>query len=170
VLVSAYAWAQFPYDNLCDPVNPENTGYNGVYTYIDQEGEAQQVTVEQDTPVVFCNQNWWEYEGFFFPPTSGVQPEGLRWMRGTQEQLADIYGWSSVAAVVIFVVGFFGNAITRFLLSWFRGVTEPQGQNQNIDFSSCEIEGYVPQIKKGGFPFPFIACVVDHIDPVSRYT
>lgn len=167
VLVSAYAWAQFPYDNVCVAENA-TAGVSGIYLYQDGD-EIREVAVEEDVPVVFCQQSWRYFEGFPFPPTSRLQPDGLRFMTDSQETLANIYGWTAVAVTVGFVVYFFGAAITRFLLSWFRAVYKPSGQDQNIDFSSnADIYGYVPQIKKGGFAFPFLACNVDQIDPVSH--
>jgi len=166
-LASAYAWAQFPYDNLCDPENAES-GADGNYSYVDTDGNIAQQEVTQPTPVVYCDQNWLNWTGVPFPPTSEVQYEGLTWMRGTQERLTDIYGWSSLAALVAFIVIFFGNSITRFLLSWFRGVLAPESQNQYIDFSSNpDMVGFVPQIKASGFSFPFLTCDIDQIDHVS---
>jgi hypothetical protein len=89
-------------------------------------------------------------------------------MDGSQPLLTTIYGWTSVVALVVFVAVFFGSAITRYIMSWFKGVYRPRGQNQHIDFSSDpDIDGYVPQIRAGGFPFPFLACDVHSIDEVS---
>lgn len=158
--------SQFPYDNICDPVNA-TTGVSGLYEYQFPNGTVEQMRIFQDTEVVFCQQSWIEYDGFPFPPTPRLQPEGLRWMTDSQETLTTIYGWTSVAVVVVFIVAFFGIAISRFLISWFRGVHEPEGQNQNIDYSSnVEIDAYVPMIKKGGFQFPFLACDIDNVDRV----
>jgi hypothetical protein len=42
---------------------------------------------------------------------------------------------------------------------------QPAGDSQHIDFSSnLEIFAYVPQIKKVGHPFPYLACDIDDID------
>jgi hypothetical protein len=42
---------------------------------------------------------------------------------------------------------------------------QPEGDSQHIDFSSNpEIFAYVPQIKKIGQPFPYLACDIDDID------
>jgi hypothetical protein len=61
-IVSSYTYAQLPYDNICDPENPQS-GVSGVYTGVtnaggdliyegmDNEGVVQ---VQQDTTVVFC--------------------------------------------------------------------------------------------------------------------
>jgi hypothetical protein len=166
-VVSAYAWAQFPYDNVCDPDNPV---YRAPATYVNvlvppEETNLRYISVSQDTEVVFCPQSWRAYDGFAFPPTARLQPEGQRWMRGTQEALVNLYGWTACVVVALFVVFFFGSAIINFLMSWFRGVYAAANQNQHIDFSSNDaISLYVPQIRSGGLPFPVLACDIDHID------
>jgi hypothetical protein len=67
-IVSAYVFAQFPYDNLCDPTNDATTGFSGVYTDVENgAGEPvldwqgmplQSITVQQDTNSLFCEQSW----------------------------------------------------------------------------------------------------------------
>ena len=66
-VMSAYAFAQFPYDNLCDPLEPM-AGFSGIYTNVETgNGEplldyagrpVQELFVEQDTNSVFCEQSW----------------------------------------------------------------------------------------------------------------
>jgi hypothetical protein len=42
---------------------------------------------------------------------------------------------------------------------------QPEGDSQNIDFSSNpEIFAYVPQLKFGGHPFPYLCCDIDDLD------
>jgi hypothetical protein len=67
-------------------------------------GEIIPVTVERDESVVFCNQNWRDYSGIFFPPTSRIQPDENRWMNGSQEDLTDVYGWTALAVLVGFIL------------------------------------------------------------------
>jgi hypothetical protein len=63
------------------------------------------VTVVKDESVVFCNQNWREYDaGIFFPPTSRIQPDESSWMNGSQEDLTDVYGWTALAVLVGFIL------------------------------------------------------------------
>jgi hypothetical protein len=166
-LVSAYAWAQFPYDNVCDPDNPISrapASYVNILVSSD-EPNLRYLTVVQSTEVVFCPQSWRSYAGFSFPPTSRLQPEGMTWMRGTQESLVNLYGWTACVIAALFIVFFFGSAITNFLLSWVKGVYVAANQNQHIDFSSNDdITLYIPQITRTGLPFPLLACDVDHID------
>jgi hypothetical protein len=43
--------------------------------------------------------------------------------------------------------------------------TQPEGESQHIDFSSNpEIFGYIPQLKFGGHPFPYLCCDIDDVD------
>ncbi|GKY95608.1 hypothetical protein MPSEU_000522100 [Mayamaea pseudoterrestris] len=166
-LVSAYAWAQFPYDNVCDSVN---STYVAPATYVNilappNVPSLQSITVTQEAAVVFCSQSWRSYDGFSFPPTPRLQPEGLTWMRGTQEALTILYGWTACIVAALFIVFFFGTGIVNFSLSWVRGVYEAANQNQHIDFSSNDgINLYIPQIRSFGLPFPLLACDVDCID------
>jgi hypothetical protein len=155
-------------DNVCDPAQPSN-GVSGTYLNVNVAGEIiPTITVTQDTTVVACSQNWRELDaGFPFPPVPSLQG-ATKWMKGSQEDLTRIYGYSALAALVGFIVLFFGAAITRFLLSWFKGVSEPETQDQMIDFSCNEgIDAYVPQIKRVGVPFPYLCCDIDQMDKVS---
>ena len=166
ILVSAYAWLEFPYDNLCDPTNPSD-GHAGEYmnvrlfngTIIDR------ITVTQDTAMQFCSQMWLDADVFPFPPTSKLERSDLRYMSDSQRQLVDYYGWTALVVVVAYVVLAFGGGFLELFLSLFRGVYSPHGVVQHIDFSSNEeIFGYVPQIKLDEFPFPLLACDIDDID------
>ena len=145
----------------------DTSGAAKTYTgLVDLNGlERGDQTVSHDPFVAFCNQRWSSFDGFLFPPRSGVQPEGKEWMTDDQERLVNVYGWTAFCLLIGFIVLFFGTSIRNFVLSWGRGVYSPDGQDQHIDFSAnTEIFGYVPQIKWPGFPFPFLACDVDTID------
>lgn len=66
-IMSSYAFAQFPYDNLCDQVNPQG-GFGGLYTDVTTESEGSifgtergslgNINVTQDTNAVYCVQSW----------------------------------------------------------------------------------------------------------------
>ena len=139
-IVSAYAWAGFPYDSLCDVTDDPTTGAAGTYDNVeiasDDITEPQTIVVTQDEFVVSCRQNWRGFDGLPFPPTSRSQPAGLRWMGDSQEMLTDIYGWTAVAFLIGFIVLFFGSGLLKYFRSWFRGVYDPSGQKQEIDFSA----------------------------------
>lgn len=60
-IVSAYAFAQFPYDNLCNPLEGQaQSGFSGVYTGVTNGNDEPlgSITVSQDTNSVFCQQSW----------------------------------------------------------------------------------------------------------------
>jgi hypothetical protein len=62
------------------------------------------------------------------------------------------------------MASFVGRALLG-LLSFLIPRYSPEGDDQHIDFSSDpEIFAYVPQIKRNGFPFPFIVCDIDELD------
>lgn len=172
-LVSAFAWAQFPYDNLCVPQDDiSGEDFSGTYPVTLPNGTAStvEVTDKFKTSYVSCDQDWrkiWRGDDGIFPlPATGIRLQrDDEWMPGSQEDLTAVYGWTALFVAIGFVVVFFGTAIRNFVLSYFKGVHEPSGQNQNIDFScNSEISIYIPQIKKTGLPFPFLACDIDSID------
>eukprot|EP00934_Nitzschia_sp_Nitz4_P003042 Nitzschia sp. Nitz4//scaffold174_size87051//32646//36062//NITZ4_005106-RA/size87051-snap-gene-0.111-mRNA-1//-1//CDS//3329538863//3032//frame0 len=185
-VVSAYAFAQFPYDNICDALEPES-GFSGVYTNVthangdpvlgwDGETAVDSLYVSYDNNAVFCNQAFHAYNGFSFPPTPRIQTNDpsltarpdendLTWMTDAQEDITTIYGWFAFVLAIIFVVVVFGNTVYTAVVSVFMGTYQPEGAVQHIDFSSNpEIFCYVPQIKLIGHPFPFLVCDIDDID------
>ena len=93
VIASGYDWAQFPYDNLCDPESPtygNNRTFDNV-VFLDPKLNAEgpsSITVTQPTNVVGCNQDWRGLQGFPFPSTaSRLQSPGREWMTGQQVRL-----------------------------------------------------------------------------------
>jgi hypothetical protein len=85
-------------------------------------------------------------------------------MTSSQEQLVNIYGWSSLGVLIAFFVIFFGSSSLRIFSSLFRNTYTASGAKQNVDFSSNpDIPAYVPQIKLPSFPFPLLACDIDAI-------
>ena len=123
------------------------------------------IVVTQDTPVQFCDQSYSHFEGFIFPPTERIQRLGQEWMSDSQAVLSNLYGFTALVLVIVYIIILFGASLRNFFLSWFRGVYVTDGQDQHIDFSANPgIFCYVPQIRWGGFPFPFLACDIDRID------
>ena len=138
-IISAYAWAGFMYDNVCDVTDDPPTGAAGTWEIVQIVGEdvtVKNVTVTEDEFFAYCDQSWRGFDGLPFPPVSRKQPAGFRWMSDSQERLTDIYGWTSVAFLIGFIVLFFGSAILKYFRSWCRGVYESSGQKQEIDFSA----------------------------------
>jgi hypothetical protein len=171
-IVSSYIYYQFPYDNVCDFPDAEG-GKTGIFLgvrYADGEpiykGEENEgvAVVFQDTAVKFCNQNWHSYDGWSFPATERLQGD-LKWFTESQETVTTIYGWTAVAIVAATVIYLFGKAAIDLVMSLFTGVYQPEGASQHIDFSSNEeIFAYVPQLKFGGHPFPYLCCDIDDLD------
>lgn len=168
-IVSSYAYAEFPYDNLCDPVENDGGGLevSGIVSVTFWNGTAGEINVPgTNSPATFCRMNYWLIPGFNFPalPSAQELSQG-EWMSESQELLVTIFGWSSLAALVIFVLVVFGNAITNAVRTLFSGEVQNFQVDQKIDFSSIqEISGYIPQVKVGGFLFPFLATDVEGID------
>lgn len=160
-ITSSFVYAQFPYDNVCD----SDASFDpGTYSAVTQKGEEIDVTIEEDKQVQYCSQRFRSVDGFAFPASPDWQRKGLEWMTDEQETLVALYGWTSVAMVVGFVVYIFGGAIKNFFFGIFRGIYKPTGRDQCIDFSTDqEIYAYVPQVRRGGYAFPFLACDVDGI-------
>lgn len=175
-VASSYNWAQLPYDNVCEPENPATatTGFYEEVSFLDKT--MGDLTVTSNITYVFCDQTWRGYTGFPFPATPRLQTDNgkwlarassddLTWMTDDQDTLSFYYGWISVLIVILFAAGLLGKTIYSFMVSIFRGNYEPEGESQNIDFSSNpEIFGYVPQIKIVGQPFPYLVCDIDTID------
>lgn len=139
-IISAYAWAGFPYDSLCPVEDVADQSAAGNYTNVaissKLDEDPQTISVTQPTFFKFCGQNWHAFDGLGFPPISGKQSSDAKWMTENQEVLADIYGWTAVAFLTGFIVLFFGSGIVKYFQSWFRGVYQSRGQKQEIDFSS----------------------------------
>ena len=90
VISAGYDWAQFPFDNLCDPEDAASD-FAGTYknvTYLDptlNDRGPNWITVTQPTNVVVCDQDWRASVGFFFPPTANrLQSVDREWMTDQQ--------------------------------------------------------------------------------------
>ena len=171
-ILGAYAYAQFPYDNLC-LLNENSTIAEGdrFFTDVNQtlvdDSELFNVTVTNPTNYVFCPQSWREVDGFSFPPTPrNMQPSDRSWMGSeTSESLVALYSWTSLVYVIVFIGVLFGGSSVLFFKSFFQGTYQADGQNQRVDFSSLpEKAAYVPQIKLINRPFPYLACNIDQLD------
>lgn len=91
-VISSFVFAQFPYDNVCDPPDPV-TGVAGQYLGVrDANGEVINqgtgsdgiAVVFQDTSVQFCEQSRGRSDEFWFPATKRVQKGGLTWFGDEQ--------------------------------------------------------------------------------------
>ena len=123
-IISAYAFAGFPYDNLCLP-DDETTGADRTYTV----SNATFTTIDVTDPryFVFCEQRWSSFTGLPFPPTSASQPANISWMSDSQETMTTLYGWTAVAFLVGFVVLVVWSGMTSYWRSWFGGENSHNG-------------------------------------------
>lgn len=121
-IVSSYAWAQFPYDNICLS-DDTDTGVAGVYENVRiLNGTVTTINVVEDDTARFCNQKWRAYSGIALPAGPRWQENGLKWMTPDQETLTTLYGWTSVAVLAVFIIAVFGGTLVKYTLSWFRGM------------------------------------------------
>mmetsp|Transcript_3754 Transcript_3754/g.5123 ORF Transcript_3754/g.5123 Transcript_3754/m.5123 type:complete len:179 (+) Transcript_3754:1306-1842(+) len=82
-----------------------------------------------------------------------------------QKYVTKTLGWISIAALLISAWKMFGNDLFIFVFGVNVGNERQNIRDQHIDFSCIEdIPTYVPQVKREGFLFPFLACIVDSID------
>jgi len=104
--------------------------------------------------------------GTRFPPVPSVfETKEFYWMTEDQERLSKIFGWTSVGLLIAFAVIVFGGNILKLIMSLFKGVYKPTGQDQKIDFSSIkDIDGYIPQVRIGSYAYPLLACDIDDVD------
>lgn len=171
-LLSAFAWAQYPYDDLCIPKSPTDEDFSGTYTVSfpgQPDRPPETVTVNSPVRFLYCPQGWRQIEGLVFPPTPRIQPDDRQWMNrdgdDTKETLISLYGYTALVYFIIFVVGIFGGSWVSWIMSFFRGEYKHDGQDQKVDFSSLtEKSAYVPQMKLIGRPFPYLACSIDFLD------
>ena len=101
-----------------------------------------------------------------FPPIPNrFQDVDFKWMDEEQEQISMIYGWTSFALVIGFLVITFGESMVNLFISMFKGVYKEVGQDQHIDFSSVQdIGGYIPQIPNRSGPHFLLTCDIDDVD------
>ena len=79
--------------------------------------------------------------------------------------VANLFGWSSLVLLIIFVVTFFGRSIIKFFASFITTTYQAGGVDAQIDFQNvAEISLYVPQFKVGSLNYPVLACDVDELN------
>ena len=121
-MISAYYWAGYPYDHLCETGTDVNTtypGYSGNFTadIVEQQDEfatyffgedgstvSVNITIDPTDQVYkFCNQDLLTSRygrSFPFIPSQQENREG-EWMTPEQEQVTTVFGWTSVAVICL---------------------------------------------------------------------
>eukprot|EP00588_Corethron_pennatum_P003274 CAMPEP_0194286204 /NCGR_PEP_ID=MMETSP0169-20130528/32030_1 /TAXON_ID=218684 /ORGANISM="Corethron pennatum, Strain L29A3" /LENGTH=913 /DNA_ID=CAMNT_0039032569 /DNA_START=103 /DNA_END=2841 /DNA_ORIENTATION=+ len=145
MVVSAYFWSGYPYDQVCMSDNENDDVYNG-------------------SAYAFCNQDMF---GSHILPLPRFQ-KNLKWMSPSQEKLTSMYGWSSLILIFIGVFFILKNSIVPAIESLFYTTYESDGKDQGLDFSEVkhlqEVQAYIPQMRVQGFEYPLIACNINNID------
>jgi len=163
---SSYVWSSFPFDNLCDSENTSEVP-TGLRT-VELDGKTVTIQVSSNAKwVEYCNQDLGPalmFRRLFFLRDDNENKNELEWMTDDQKQATQIYAWTGFIALLLYLAMVFIECIYRGYISLFRGMNEPTGTDQKIDFSSMPIDGYVPQVKVWGYSFPLLACDVDGID------
>ena len=169
-IVASYDWAQFPFDNVC-PLSSDNNNETNVFVDTDLDvtlgtGERTTIRVTDSSLYQTCDQSWEGFEaGFPFPATARLQNGREEWMTDDQITLTNIYGWTSLGLLVLFVIVVFGGTIYKTVVGLFRETYRPSGRDAKIDFRNvAEISVYVPQQSIGAFQFPVLFCDVDDMN------
>ncbi|KAL7578142.1 hypothetical protein ACA910_012587 [Epithemia clementina (nom. ined.)] len=161
-LLSSFYWAGFPFDNLC--LQDQQIGDEFAGTW--KVGNYTYSLAANDQAFGFCLQNFWRYgkgeKKFPFIPE--FQREGAEWMTDDQETISAVWGWTSVAVIVL--------VFLALIYSWFRsfrgmfhGKYKPCGNDQKVNFSDvASISAYIPLVNSNMFSYPLLACRVDEID------
>ena len=97
-VVSSFTFAQYPYDKLCEPLDPTKTADLGPYTnvlrlngekvVIWENGQKQEVEVlEIEDPVdyISCGQNFRAWAGLPLPATPRVQTGSAGWFASVED-------------------------------------------------------------------------------------
>ena len=90
VIMSAYWWSGYPYDDLCQ-------NENGEY--------------------FFCDQDF--LRGWVFPPLPRFQPVGSEWMTQSQAIITSLFSWTALVMVTVAAVVFVKEILFPFVGSFF---------------------------------------------------
>jgi len=159
-IFSAFIWSSFPFDNVCEDNNFNNnqTLPAGLYSAVLGNQDAINITLNENVPWVrYCSQ---QSKHFLVPTFTNVN-----WMSPDQEFITLIYGWTSAAILILYIIVSFGTGLYTKFIRLFRGIYKrPAGRPIPISFSDNDyIHGYIPQIREDGFSFPLLTCDIDDI-------
>lgn len=110
-IISSFYWSGFPYDNICELDDP-TSAYEGSYTVValDESIHMNGTTTtftKSETQYQFCSQDLMSPgQGQTFPFVASKQPEGKEWMTPEQEDVTNIFGWTSVVITAIVAIKF----------------------------------------------------------------
>lgn len=139
MIMSAYWWSGYPYDQVC---KSSDGGY------------------------VACNQNF--FASLTFPPLPRFQPEGMEWMVESQVILTSLYSYTSVLVVLFAILQFLRHCAIPWTRSLHESTYEPDGMAFTKTFTKVaqrrEVHGYIPQTRMKDFLFPLLTCDIEGIN------
>ena len=95
IVMSAYWWSGYPFDNLCQGDD------NGYY---------------------FCNQDY--LRSAIFPPLPKFQLDGDEWMTNSQESITSMYAWTALVILVVGGVVLIKENLVPYIESIFKSTYE----------------------------------------------
>jgi len=175
IIASAYYFG-YPLDKACKSTELVSDVHTGGYNITTLDDKSHAVKIKSDDHYFeFCGQKQL-WHGF--PDLPRMQPEGLEWMTGSQEEFSRMFGWTSIAVLCVVSVIILHNSIGQYLIFLFCRKFKPDGEATEIQFGKvANINGYIPQVKIRGFGLPFLICDVHDIkegligwkDPMGTY-
>jgi len=151
-VMASYFYSQFPSDNACLSNNGEDvTAYTGS---VDPGGKM--FTTEPVQGYQFCDMEL--LRSGEFPALPSLQ-NGGNWMTPNQETYSKMFGWTSVAMLVLVLISLFKKIFMNYVYPIFYSPYQRPTYENNERYENVkEISAYVPQVKIHGFTFPFLLC------------
>lgn len=174
-LVSAFDFVYFPFDHVCDATNDQDAAIyeNIAVTNVTANGEEVEgnLTMAGGSFARVCSENTCCQEnvvfrklGFFKPWR--IEGDNFQWMSDEQGGTAIVYAVTAFSLLMGYIAIHFGVNFKLFVKSLMGGLSVEQSKVQNVDYSSIKnLDGYIPQITIGRFPFPLLLCDVKDITP-----
>lgn len=157
-VISSYTWSQFSFDNLCE-VSTNVTDISGIWEVNDMS-----VIVDASTSIYqYCDQDMTKLP-ISFPALPRFQRNGLVWMNMEQEDVATIYGWTSVGIISILCL-----LLAKSALFSFKRKYKPVGKASATPFTVSRCAAYIPEVKTSAFAYPLIAVNTDEIGKTDLF-
>ena len=154
-VVSSYFWSGFPYDNLCESSSRVPPEIHGTH----ELGEGVSIVIgRSDLSYRYCAQTLASLRAVHFPSLSRFQTKGDEWMTPEQEEIVDVFGWTSVGVTGL-VFFFFANNVRRRIAGLFSEEYKSVGIPGKMGFSELENpNAFVPQVKNQVYSYPLLVC------------
>lgn len=132
-VVSAYDWALFNFDRVCDGATEASPGEYNVkifdkLNYTEYDGV---INVNFDKTVRVCNtERCCQQVGFRYPPIpSRFEDDDFKWMTNGQRIVTGLCGWFSVVVLVVFFLFAFGHSLWNRFINVFVGSFDVRNLN-----------------------------------------